>query len=406
MNALNDVADEDVIDVPTLLRNAREQRGEEIAEVADILRIRRTYLESIEAGDFNSLPGNAYTLGFIRTYSEHLGLDGEEIVRRFKAQPQGIEAKSELTFPTFVPQHGIPGMAVILIGLIIAGGGYGAWYFVSQGDRFNTEVVQPVPSSLSTPAQSSEANSPPPIPAPSVEITAVAETPAPESTQPTDNAPVPEAVPAPSSPAITPAVVPMAEPVVESSNEEAPKQPTESPEQTTVTVSEPVPTPEPKPGESMAAVLPAPPTAQIPDETPPTPDQAGLDDVGPSRIPAAPETTVETPTAVPVTDPPAPTANAVGNNDAARIIVNAKVDSWIQIRDDEADELVMTRLLRRGESYDVPARSGLTLLTGNAGGLEITVDGRSIPALGPVGAVRRHVALDAEKLQNGTAVLE
>ena len=66
----------------------------------------------------------------------------------------------------------------------------------------------------------------------------------------------------------------------------------------------------------------------------------------------------------------------------------------------------MTRLLRRGESYDVPARPGLTLLTGNAGGLEITVDGKAIPALGPVGAVRRHVALDAEKLQNGTAVLE
>ncbi|MDA0239090.1 MAG: helix-turn-helix transcriptional regulator, partial [Proteobacteria bacterium] len=148
MNALNDTVADEAIDVPALLRGARVQRGEDIAEVASILRIRRAYLEAIEAGDFNSLPGNAYTLGFIRSYSEHLGLDGEEILRRFKAQPQGVEAKSELTFPTFVPQHGIPGMAVILVGLIIAGGGYGVWYFMTQGDRFGTELVQPVPASV------------------------------------------------------------------------------------------------------------------------------------------------------------------------------------------------------------------------------------------------------------------
>ena len=46
---------------------------------------------------------------------------------------------------------------------------------------------------------------------------------------------------------------------------------------------------------------------------------------------------------------------------------------------------------------------GLTLLAGNAGGLEVFVDGVAIPRLGPVGAVRRDVPLEPGRLRNGTA---
>jgi len=42
--------------------------------------------------------------------------------------------------------------------------------------------------------------------------------------------------------------------------------------------------------------------------------------------------------------------------------------------------------------------------TGNAGGLDIQVDGKSVPVLGPKGAIRHRVALDAERLKAGTAV--
>jgi hypothetical protein len=38
------------------------------------------------------------------------------------------------------------------------------------------------------------------------------------------------------------------------------------------------------------------------------------------------------------------------------------------------------------------------MLTGNAGGLEVEVDGTSLGTLGPVGKVRRDVSLDAERL--------
>ena len=91
---------------------------------------------------------------------------------------------------------------------------------------------------------------------------------------------------------------------------------------------------------------------------------------------------------------------------AGRIVVKAKTNSWIQVRDDAAGELVLTRMLMSGDSYIVPDRSGLTLSTGNAGALEILVDGEPVPAVGGEGTVRRRIVLDAERLKSGTAVRE
>jgi cytoskeleton protein RodZ len=62
------------------------------------------------------------------------------------------------------------------------------------------------------------------------------------------------------------------------------------------------------------------------------------------------------------------------------------------------------RIFRAGDSFRVPDEEGLTLMTGNAGAIEIMVDGAGVPAIGPFGAVRRDVALDPERLRAGTAV--
>ena len=83
-------------------------------------------------------------------------------------------------------------------------------------------------------------------------------------------------------------------------------------------------------------------------------------------------------------------------------MLSARGDSWVQIRAAD-DSLVMTRTLRAGDSYRVPNLGGLKLMTGNAGALDILVDGQAAPSLGPFGAVRRNVVLDAERLKAGTA---
>jgi cytoskeleton protein RodZ len=87
---------------------------------------------------------------------------------------------------------------------------------------------------------------------------------------------------------------------------------------------------------------------------------------------------------------------------SSKIVVRAKTDSWIQIRN-ESGNLVMTRILRAGDSYAVPPTKGLQLMTGNAGALEILVDGTAVPPIGPFGAVRRGVSLDADNLRKGPA---
>jgi cytoskeleton protein RodZ len=63
----------------------------------------------------------------------------------------------------------------------------------------------------------------------------------------------------------------------------------------------------------------------------------------------------------------------------------------------------LTRTLAAGDRVPVPDLPGLTLFTGNAGGVEILLDGRALPALGAVGAVRRNISLDIKALQQGRA---
>ena len=100
--------------------------------------------------------------------------------------------------------------------------------------------------------------------------------------------------------------------------------------------------------------------------------------------------------------PPAP-AEAAPAMVSTRIEIRAKADSWVQVRTAEGT-LLMTRILGQGTSYAVPPQEGLRLTTGNAGGLEILVDGVPVPPLGPFGAVRHDVALDPERLKAGTAL--
>jgi len=109
------------------------------------------------------------------------------------------------------------------------------------------------------------------------------------------------------------------------------------------------------------------------------------------------------------TDAPTTTPDRAGRtfgarNAAARIILRAAENTWVQVRDEE-ENVVLTQMLQVGDRYLVPNRDGLRLMTGNAGGLDISVDGDSVPAIGERGESRRDVRLDADLLKAGTAVV-
>jgi cytoskeleton protein RodZ len=111
------------------------------------------------------------------------------------------------------------------------------------------------------------------------------------------------------------------------------------------------------------------------------------------ETPSAPETTDS---ALP---PPPPPSEGTGGPDVfgrenvdSRVTIRATSDSWVQVQT-RANELLLTRILKAGDSYRVPNRDDVVLTTGNAGGLEILVDGVAQPSLGEFGAVRRDVPL-------------
>jgi cytoskeleton protein RodZ len=110
------------------LRAARERLGWPLPDASATLRIRPAYLQALEEGDLSRLPGNAFALGFLRTYASALGLDPEEMLRRFKAESAEVSRRTELSFPAPVPERGMPMGAVILLGLILAVGAYIGWY--------------------------------------------------------------------------------------------------------------------------------------------------------------------------------------------------------------------------------------------------------------------------------------
>jgi cytoskeleton protein RodZ len=82
---------------------------------------------------------------------------------------------------------------------------------------------------------------------------------------------------------------------------------------------------------------------------------------------------------------------------ARRILIEAKVDTWVEVRRG-GGAAVFSRLMRAGETFEVPPQSGYRLSTGNAAGIDVSIDGQRLAPLGKSGAVRRNVVLDADAL--------
>lgn len=89
-------------------------------------------------------------------------------------------------------------------------------------------------------------------------------------------------------------------------------------------------------------------------------------------------------------------------NDASGIVIRAIDDSWVEVADPDGN-ILFSRVLRAGDSYHVPAVEGATMVTGNAGGIEILVDREPVRFGGEDGVVRRDIKLDPDLLKSGEA---
>ena len=72
--------------VGDILRRERERQKLSIKDIEQGTSIRALYIEAIENGDYDKLPGNVYTKGFIKNYGNFLKLNGEDLSRQFSEE--------------------------------------------------------------------------------------------------------------------------------------------------------------------------------------------------------------------------------------------------------------------------------------------------------------------------------
>lgn len=325
--------------VGALLRRARVARGDKaVSEIAEEIRVRPHQLEALEADDYDKLPGLIYAAGFIRAYAAYLDLDGDDLVDRFKRTARTEDLEAHLAFPEPMEDPRVPRRSLVAVACVMGLAVYGAWYGFSSHGETGFEEVPTVESRLAGVLENSGAS----------------------------------VAPAPSPAAAT-------EPVQapESVSETTPGDPGDIDGIEDVTELADIPTPQKAPADAIAEAV------------------AGT----PARV-AATEGVEASPTSSVAAAPSNPLLQTVSSGaDAAsqRISVRARQDAWVRVQGPD-NETVIDKVLKAGEVYDAPAGRGLYMMTGNAGALDILVDGRSIGALGPKGQIRRHVSLDATLL--------
>jgi len=376
--------------VGEVLQERREELGLELDEIGAMLRIKPAYLAALEQGRSADLPGPTYAIGFVRAYAEFLGLESEPVLARFKAEAAGITARPDLALPVPLGERSLPGGALVLVALIVALCGYGIWYYISTEERSRPDRVAAVPAALQATPPASTLVAPPPRQAsasPNTDSVPSPSAPAPSlfgaaagSTSPVEMpASGPAPLPSPAAPAPIPASPPAAStPAVTPTAAQAPSAPgpTLSQGALITTMS--------RGGSSTVPPPNAPPTA-------------------PSQPAAAPQPPATQMAAAPAAATPASAPAASAGASSGRVTIRATADCWIQVKGSD-QTIVFSRVLRSGEVYTVPAKPGLSLRTGNAGALEISVDGKTAPSIGGIGTLRRDVELDPAELEAGTAV--
>ena len=75
-----------MFEIGSSLREARLRKGLDFSEIETGTKIRVRYLQALEDEQFDVLPGNTYIKGFVRTYAEYLGLDGQLYVDEFNSR--------------------------------------------------------------------------------------------------------------------------------------------------------------------------------------------------------------------------------------------------------------------------------------------------------------------------------
>lgn len=149
------------IDIGAALERARNERGLSLEEAEQATKIRKRYLQGLERDDYSVLPDAVYTQGFLKTYANYLGLNGEELAeelrshrrpRRERHSSNGNFRKTGFDEPLISPgglagaeRRRVSGATILtlLAAVLVIAGVIGALYYIGSVSRTASPDDQP-----------------------------------------------------------------------------------------------------------------------------------------------------------------------------------------------------------------------------------------------------------------------
>lgn len=351
------------------LRTAREHQSIRLAEVSSQIRISEANLRAIEGGRFEDLPGTVYAIGFLRAYAKYLGLDEGLVIDSYRGEIDLHGSHAHLSFPSLSTDGRIPGQWLIAGSLALVVVVYAGWYYISDEDRVSVELV---PEVSEAEVNNSDVSGDALERLDSDSITQKS------SLDHNGGGTLPQEVDNTAFKSVP----------VESSNGGT----------SSIDGDDKLPNPRKRPSAEEAEVIV---TIVRQDENRVDLETEVLqsgETNGLESAEAMPDQDKMKRESVPVAVSGS-NASAVFGADITdtRVAIFARRDSWIQVYDSNG-EILFKRVLLPGDSFIVPDRDDIWLMTSNVGALEFVVDGATLPPIGGEGEVLRELALDAKSL--------
>ena len=140
------------------LRLQREAMGVTMVQAAEDTRIRQKFLQAIESGDYQSLPGTVYTKGFLRSYAEYLNLEPEEMLALYTGERGGTEPArtfapmKPLVKRSFIFTPTVLGPVAVLAGILLFVG-YVYYQFTNFAVAPHVDITDPPGDAVSQVAE-------------------------------------------------------------------------------------------------------------------------------------------------------------------------------------------------------------------------------------------------------------
>ena len=116
------------IEIGRILQETRETAKISLEDAEASLRIKKEYLIALESGNFNLLPGTTYVSGFLKSYTQYLGLNINQSLVHIVPSNSNSPNPNDKILGTLTNKRSSPSLVILAISLVATGGGYFAWY--------------------------------------------------------------------------------------------------------------------------------------------------------------------------------------------------------------------------------------------------------------------------------------